>query len=184
MKLRRYWIVATSALMVLKSVLTARAAENAEEGLVHMKQLVRTVFPTVPQLSTTNLSQWLADTNRVQPMLLDVRTVPEFRVSHLRGAWQVDTDGPVTAMLNKIPTNRPVVVYCSVGYRSSEYATKMMKEGFTNVVNLEGSIFQWANEGRPVFAGGKPTKLVHPYNNTFGKLLKPELWPEKWEEAK
>ena len=184
MKLSRYWILLTSACLVLKSVLTARAEETAEEGLVHMKQLVRTVFPTVPQLSTTNLSQWLADTNRVQPVLLDIRTVPEFLVSHLRGAWQVDTAGSLTAVLNKIPTNRPVVVYCSVGYRSSEYATKMMKEGFTNVMNLEGSIFQWANEGRPLFAEGKPASLVHPYNGRFGKLLKPELRPAKWEAAK
>ncbi len=184
MKINRFWLLVTSAVLVLKSVLTCRAEETAEEGLIHMKQVVRTVFPTVPQISTTNLSTWLADTNRIQPVLLDVRTIPEFMVSHLRGAWQVDTNSPPEDTLNKLPKGRPVVVYCSVGYRSSEFATKIMKLGFTNVVNLEGSIFQWANEGRPLVKNGQPTSLVHPYNETFGKMLRPTLRPEKWEEAK
>ena len=40
------------------------------------------------------------------------------------------------------------------------------------VYNLEGSIFKWANENRPIVNGDdKPTHLVHPYNSFFGKLL-------------
>jgi hypothetical protein len=30
---------------------------------------------------------------------------------------------------------------------------------------------------RAIEAGGKPSRVVHPYNTTFGKLLKPELMP-------
>lgn len=184
MKIRRFWLLVTSAVLVLKSVLTTRAEDTAAEGLVHMKQLVRTVFPTVPQLSTTNLSLWLADTNRVQPVLLDIRTIPEFKVSHLKGAWQVDPSSPPEDTINKVPKGRTAVVYCSVGYRSSEFASKILKLGFTNVVNLEGSIFQWANEGRPLIQNGHPAGQVHPYNETFGKMLLPALRPEKWEAVK
>ena len=44
------------------------------------------------------------------------------------------------------------------------------------VYNLEGSIFKWANEGRAmVDAAEQPTKLCHPYNFIFGKLLNKEL---------
>ena len=38
-----------------------------------MKQLVRSKFPTVRQLSTEELARWLADTNQSAPFLLDVR---------------------------------------------------------------------------------------------------------------
>ena len=184
MNARRFFLLLTSGILALKSILSARAEETAEEGLRHMKQVVRNSFPGVRQLSSADLAAWLADTNRVQPVLLDVRTHPEFMVSHLRGAWQIDPKTPATDTLNTLPLARPVVVYCSVGYRSSEYAARMIKEGFTNVVNLEGSLFQWANEGRPLSSNGQPAALVHPYNATFGKLLKPELRPARWETAK
>jgi len=67
-----------------------------------------------------------------------------------------------------------MVVYCSVGWRSSALAQRLLKHGVTNVANLEGSAFAWANEGRPLEAAGKPATKVHPYNSTFGKLLRPE----------
>lgn len=143
-------------------------------ALEAMKQLVRSKFPTVRQLSTEELAKWLADTNQPAPVLLDVRKPEEFAVSHLPGAKRIDPSAKPAEVLSSIPTNRPVVVYCSVGYRSSELATRLLEAGFTNVSNLEGSIFQWANEDRPLEKDGKPATTVHGYNDTFGKLLKPE----------
>ncbi|KAJ8042733.1 hypothetical protein HOLleu_09576 [Holothuria leucospilota] len=72
-----------------------------------------------------------------------------------------------------------VVMYCSVGYRSSCLATRLQrslqKEGKQDsmiVYNLEGSIFKWANENRSlVDPAGEPTEFVHPYNTIFGMLL-------------
>ena len=44
------------------------------------------------------------------------------------------------------------------------------------VYNLEGSLFKWANEGRPmVDSNGQPVTKVHPYNAVFGKFLNKEL---------
>lgn len=44
------------------------------------------------------------------------------------------------------------------------------------VYNLEGSIFKWANEGRPlVDPTGNTAKLCHPYSAVWGKLLNKEL---------
>ena len=41
--------------------------------------------------------------------------------------------------------------------------------------NLEGSIFKWANEKRPmVDREDQPTSFAHPYNAVFGKLLNSE----------
>lgn len=77
-------------------------------------------------------------------------------------------------MIATLKPNATVIVYCSVGYRSSQMAERLRKAGVANVFNLDGSIFQWANEGRPLQKAGEPAKVVHPYNKTFGKSLKEE----------
>ena len=143
-------------------------------ALEAMKQLVRSKFPKVRQLSTEELARWLADTNSPSPVLLDVRKPEEFAVSHLPGAKRVEPSIKAADLIPTFPTNRTAVVYCSVGYRSSELAMRLLDAGFTNVCNLEGSLFQWANEDRPMEKDGKPASTVHGYNETFGRLLKPE----------
>ena len=65
-------------------------------------------------------------------------------------------------------------MYCAVGYRSSAVAERLQKAGVRTVFNLEGSIFQWANEGRPLEADGHPADKVHPYNVRYGKWLAPD----------
>lgn len=152
------------------------AGDDPGESLDHWKKVVRAKFPGVRQLSGGELDAWLADTNRPRPLLLDVRTEPEFRVSRLPGAVRVDPDAKPSDLAATLGTNsRPVVVYCSVGWRSSALAERLAKAGQTNVANLEGSLFGWANEGRRLEDDRGEARTVHPYNRTFGRLLKPEL---------
>lgn len=146
-----------------------------QDGMAGIKDLVRKRFPEVRQLPTGELAAWLADTNRPQPVILDVRRPEEFAISHLAGARRVDPDTKSDSLKALVATNQPVVVYCSVGYRSSELARRLAKAGVTNVFNLEGSIFQWANEGRPLAGTNGPAATVHPYDARWGALLKPEL---------
>jgi 3-mercaptopyruvate sulfurtransferase SseA len=63
------------------------------------------------------------------------------------------------------------VLYCSVGYRSSMAAEQLAKLGYTDVQNLEGSLFAWANAGHPLEGGDR----VHPYDAKWGELLDPRL---------
>ena len=43
--------------------------------------------------------------------------------------------------------------------------------GCTKVYNLEGSIFKWANEGRPLVQGQTTAHKVHPHDTRWGNLL-------------
>ncbi|MCC6231207.1 MAG: rhodanese-like domain-containing protein [Verrucomicrobiales bacterium] len=142
-------------------------------------ETVRRRFPSVRQLSTRDLATWLAvdpkTAERPKPVLLDTRSAEEYGVSHLPGARHADTVEAVRAL--GFRQSDPVVVYCSVGYRSSALAEKLSAAGWTNVWNLEGSIFAWANEGRLVHRAGKPADEVHPYDAKWGALLKPEHHP-------
>lgn len=142
----------------------------------NIKQLVRQKFPTVRQLSTTELAAWLQAKDKAPPLLLDARAPEEFAISHLPQARAAASDEQIAAALQNQPKDHPIVAYCSVGYRSSALAEKLASQGFTNVANLEGSIFQWANEGRAVYQGAQVVKQVHPFNKKWGLLLKQELW--------
>ena len=108
--------------------------------------------------------------------MIDTRATDEFAISHLAGAVRAGTLREAVGVLQGRAKAAPVVVYCSVGYRSSELAVQLQKEGHSNVQNLSGSIFQWANEGRPVFRGDVLVTKVHPFNNTWGDLLEKKYW--------
>ena len=106
-------------------------------------------------------------------MLLDARTEEEYAVSHLDRAQLIspNSDGTLPESLREIAKDAPIVVYCSVGYRSAKVAQQMMQAGFCQVFNLEGGLFEWANEGRSMVRDGQPTSSVHPYSATWGKLV-------------
>ena len=129
-----------------------------------IKARIAREFPNVKSIGTAELAK-----TEPKPVLLDVRTAAEFDVSNLSGARRVDPDAAAASVA--LPKNTPIVTYCSVGYRSAKFAQRLQEAGFTNVRNLDGSIFQWANEGRPVEPPGK----VHPYNKKWGALLKPKM---------
>ncbi len=137
-----------------------------------VKAKIRHDFPNVKRITTTQLAAWLKDEKRVPPLLLDVRTRAEFEVSHLQNAHHVEPNASAATI--EQPWDRAIVTYCSVGYRSGGFAEKLRVAGFTNVVNLEGSIFQWANEGRPIFRDDRQVEKVHPFNRTRGLLLHKE----------
>jgi rhodanese-related sulfurtransferase len=136
-----------------------------------LKQSLRHRFPKVEWITTAQLADWLADKQRQPPVLLDVRTKEEWNVSHIPGARRVDPNAPIEKANSGVSKETPVVTYCAVGYRSGALATKLREAGFTNVRNLEGSIFQWANEHRPLLRENKPVTTVHPYSSLWGRLL-------------
>lgn len=138
-----------------------------------IKRLISQKFESVTWLTTNELAQWLADPIKPQPLILDARSEVEYALSHLKQAKRIDPYHPNLDGLCEFK-DKPIVVYCSVGYRSASVAQELGKAGFLHVYNLEGSIFQWANEDRPVFKNSSPTKLIHPYNSRWGRLLKPE----------
>lgn len=132
---------------------------------------IRGRYPAVEQVSVDSLVRWLGDPSRAQPLLVDVRKREEYEISHLAGAIHVDPDSLDNSQILAQAAGRPIVLYCSVGYRSSARAQALLEAGATQVANLEGSIFMWANQGHPVERGGATVEQVHPYNRIWGMLL-------------
>ncbi len=138
--------------------------------------LIARDFPHVPQIDVHHLAVWLHDPLLKPPLLLDVRSRTEYAVSHLYHAHWIDTSEPISKAMASVSRTEPIVTYCSVGYRSSAYAQRLLQNGFTNVHDLKGSIFQWADDGLPVYRHGRIVHHVHPYNRYWGQLLKRPLW--------
>ncbi len=75
-------------------------------------------------------------------------------------------------MVEKLNKDSPIIVYCSVGYRSERVGEKLKSAGFKNVKNLYGGIFQWVNEGHPVVNKKDHwTDSVHTYNKNWSQWL-------------
>lgn len=105
-------------------------------------------YPTVRHLNIDQLQGMLDQ--QPPPLLVDVRTVVEYRVSHLPGALPV-----VSFSSEKLEKDRLIVAYCSVGFRSAKFVEQLQQQGFRHAYNLRGSIFMWANQGFPLEAEGR-----------------------------
>jgi rhodanese-related sulfurtransferase len=134
-------------------------------------------WPNVPHMSTQELAQRMAEDGDARPLLIDVRTRREYEVSHLPGAIWAETSTQIEAVLSGSAKHQAIVLYCSAGIRSSKAAARLIRSGRTNVFNLQGSIFQWANERRPIVQDGKAVDVVHPYDDRWGVLLDSQLHP-------
>ena len=124
---------------------------------------MRVEFPNVQHISTDQLMQLLAERENIT--LLDTREQDKYEVSHIQDAALATDATNVIEILDKHEKDRIVVVYCSVGYRSSKIAEILTRRGVPNVFNLEGSLFQWANEGRPLCQGASRVNRVHPFDH-------------------
>ena len=131
---------------------------------VLLKKLLKT---KVPEISVDSLEKMVDDF-----VLLDARETDEYNVSHLAKAKLVGYNNFNIDSLNVKDKDTPIVVYCSVGYRSGKIAEKLIEKGYTNVQNLYGGIFEWKNEGNNVVDKNGITNDVHPYSKSWGIWLK------------
>jgi rhodanese-related sulfurtransferase len=175
---RRAIAVRIAAVLALAMAAPAHALFFATPDWAAIKQSMRERHPSVPQLTVEQLRQWSADGSRAPALLLDARAPAEYAVSHLQGAHLAPDLAAARRALEGRAKDTPVVVYCSVGVRSTALAEKLIGEGWRNVSNLEGSIFEWANRGYPLFRGATNATQVHPYNKHWGRLLDRKRWDE------
>lgn len=159
------------------SSLTVTASEANQFTPRAIEEQVDRDYPKVKQLSICDLDKLLEQGKPVR--LLDVRSVAEYTVSHLAGAVRVE---PLSRLdrTSYWPTrsdcaNNYIVLYCSVGVRSSMMGQHFQKEfarlGALQVYNLRGGIFGWHNERRPLVNISGRTDYVHPYDEKYRNLI-------------
>ena len=148
---------------LLGSPVVAQAQQPA--GFADM---VSGVLPEAPVIRVDSLRHLMA---QQQVTLLDSRGKQEYQVSHLPGARWVGFASFEKETMAGVPRHQPVVVYCSVGYRSGKITQQLQALGYHKVCNLWGGLFAWANQGYPLVAGGDTVHVAHPYNQRWGQWL-------------
>ena len=79
-------------------------------------------------------------------IILDVRRPDEFATGHIPNAVNVPNESIGTDEIPELPNkNQLIMVYCRSGRRSKEASEKLVKLGYTNIVEF-GGILDWKGE--------------------------------------
>jgi rhodanese-related sulfurtransferase len=60
---------------------------------------------------------------------------------------------PVSELENRLaelPQDKPIIVYCRSGSRSTSAASILLNKGFKEIFNMTGGITEWQSKGFPV----------------------------------
>ena len=153
-------------------IFTQGEGERQTAGLVgnpeYEKMLGRLLSASVPIVGAKEALALLESNGA---LFLDVREVSEFSVSRIPGALHVGYTEPDISRLESSDRSVAVVVYCSVGYRSEKIAERLKADGFLEVRNLYGGIFEWRNLGYPLEGPDGATETVHGYSPRWGRWI-------------
>jgi rhodanese-related sulfurtransferase len=143
--------------MLAAQVGLAESPEDDAARIAKVQQMYqgyRADFEGVPEVQPSELEALLKAGDVV---LVDTRTPEERAVSRLPGA--IDAEAfDATAAKGKV-----IVAYCTIGYRSGEWAEARRAEGL-DARNLAGSVLAWSHHGGAlVTPDGEPTKRLHVY---------------------
>ena len=125
-----------------------RVAGYLEGGLVSIDARAGLTRST-PRLSAPVAAARLHDTGA--PVLVDVRTPHEVSAKTIDGSVNIPLNH-LSEHIGQIPANRPVLVYCAGGYRSSLASSLLQRAGIADVSEIAGGIGAWEAAGLPVRA--------------------------------
>jgi thioredoxin len=122
---------------------------------------------TVQTIDAKTFAEKLKTTEN--PQLLDVRTPDEYNQEHIDKAINVNWNGgDFVAKAENYDKSKPIFVYCKVGGRSSQAASKLAELGFKEIYNLDGGIMKWNAAGNT-----KPSdKIIGICDQEYGELIK------------
>jgi rhodanese-related sulfurtransferase len=89
--------------------------------------------------------------NRDDALVVDVREVAEYGTGHVLGAKNLPLSRVAAGGADLAKRKeKPVIVYCETGNRSTNAAAALRKLGFTRVFSLAGGMKAWRDAGLPV----------------------------------
>ncbi len=153
------------------AVQPAKAQSSQAKRLDKLHGKIIDDYPKLGHISRDDLQTRITQ-NDVNLVLLDTRPNSEYKIGHIAGAVQIDPDSSAQALEPLDLDGKTVIVYCSVGRRSSHLATRLETQiaqaGAQSVLNLEGGLFGWHNDGRALVNANGATDMIHPYNGFWG----------------
>ena len=124
-----------SSLMLVLAVLSGCAAPSPASG---------TGSRTYRQITMQEAAQLMKTEQNY--ILLDVRSDMEYSAGHIPGAVLLPNETIGSDPIPQLPAqNQLIMVYCRSGNRSKQAAEKLVRLGYTNVVEI-GGIHSWEGD--------------------------------------
>ena len=98
------------------------------------------------------LKDWLVQKDA--PSILDVRYNKEWHAGHIRGAKHVEAGTLPEVARSLLQEDRPLVVHCQRGNRSTVAISILEQKGYKNLYALEAGFQAWVQAGYEVANGG------------------------------
>ena len=107
--------------------------------------------PPIPAIDVAEADRRLRE-DPDRPLLVDVREHHEFVGVRAPGALFMPLS-TFAARVAELPSDRPLMVICHVGGRSTAAAGFLIRSGRTDVVNVAGGMDAWERAGLPIRRG-------------------------------
>lgn len=123
-----------NAVFLITMVTMNRRKEWGSETMQH-------IYKDMPQEEAVRFFE--TETNYI---LLDVRTKEEYESGYIKGAINLPNEEIGDREIALLPDkNAKIFVYCRSGNRSKQAAEKLVKLGYTDIINI-GGIQTWQGE--------------------------------------
>ena len=151
MKARPYWlnllVVAVLLGTSLFAVVAAPAAAQESESAMLAALITERLADWTPVITADALYENLTDgDDSNDPLIVSVRSPEDYAKGHIPGAynipWKTIADD---ANLAKLPTDKPIVVYCYTGHTGQVAATVLRVLGY-DVQNLKYGMMGWTDD--------------------------------------
>lgn len=96
-------------------------------------------------ITAPELAQWLSDSSKNPPFLLDVREPWEYETCHIHQAQLMPMSG-LPLRLEELDRDVEIVCICHHGGRSMQVAHFLERNGFNRIINLTGGVHAWASQ--------------------------------------
>lgn len=124
--------------------------KKTSDRRVRIKSIGKTIIE--PQSMDIDSLNTLLEQETKNLVLLDVRTLQEFKRGHLKGAINLSISTPQIFRLRigKLSKDNSYVIYSQTMDRSISAANIMMKKGFSRIYQLTGGILAWKMNDYPI----------------------------------
>lgn len=104
------------------------------------------------RIAAPTLAEKLAAAN--PPVVLDVRTPREWQTKRIEGSLHIPLSR-LRERIEEVPRDRPIVIHCQTGYRSSTAASLLEQHGLASLADLVGGLAAWEASGLAVAGDSK-----------------------------
>ncbi len=120
--------------------------EGGMEALAGHEEMVR----SASRVTAAELADLLA--TAAPPVVLDVRNIREYQTKHIPGSVHIPLN-KLCERLADVPRNKPMIIHCAGGYRSSIAASLLRLHKVADAPDLIGGIAAWEAAKQAVAAG-------------------------------